>query len=77
MKVQKWFWKNGVCIGYLDEKGNEIKITLQMLQDIELHQLYHEEIKRHKGAEDAKKTNKRKVHTDYHSWGGFRPRGDN
>lgn len=46
MKVVKWFWRNGEIIGYLDEKGNEVKITLEMFEDTELHQLYHEELKR-------------------------------
>lgn len=59
MKVQKWFWKDGVCIGYLNEKGYEVKITLQMLQDTVLHHLYHAELHRHKEEENAKKTNKR------------------
>ena len=46
MKVQKWFWRNGEIIGYLDEQGNEVKVTLQTMQDTELHDLYHEELQR-------------------------------
>lgn len=46
MKVLKWFWRNNEIIGYLDEKGNEVKINLKMLRDTELHELYHEEIKK-------------------------------
>lgn len=56
MKVLKWFWKKGECIGYLDKKGYEVKITLEMLQDIELHNLYHAEIRRKKEEQNGSNT---------------------
>jgi len=58
MRVNKWFWKNGEIIGYLDDKGNEVKITLEMFGDTELHQLYHEELKR-EGTNGFQETDKR------------------
>jgi len=49
MKVQKWYWRNGEIIGYLDEKGNEVKVTLETIKDTELHELYHKEQRRKDG----------------------------
>jgi hypothetical protein len=46
MKVQKWFWRNGEIIGYLDERGIEVKLTPEVLEDREIHDEFHNEIRR-------------------------------
>jgi hypothetical protein len=45
-KVKRWYWLNGEIIGFLDEKGNEVKLTAKALEDKEVHDEFHNEIRR-------------------------------
>jgi hypothetical protein len=54
VKVQKWYWLNGEIIGYLDEKGIEVKLTPELLEDREIHDEFHNEIRREHGSDNER-----------------------